>query len=101
MSRQLDIKAEERTAAKHTALIRALEFGLLGSLEVCGIELRGLAIKIDPFNCLLTLKADIQGVKSVSFVGSDTIVNVLLKADSMAASDALKWKVDQYANSGS
>lgn len=96
MTRHLDVKHEVREAAKRDALVRALEFGLVGALSTQGIELVGLSIKYDAFNCLLTLKADVAGVRSVCFVGSDTIVNVLLKADSMASNEVLKWKQDQY-----
>lgn len=101
MTRHLDVKVEERETAKRDALVRALEFGIVGALSTQGIELMGLSIKYDAFNCLLTLKADVAGVRSVSFVGSDTMVNVLLKADSMAANEVLKWRPDQYHSSGS
>lgn len=100
MSRQLDIKREQRETARRDALVRALEFGIVGALEIQGIHLVGLAIKYDAFNCLLTIKADVQGTRSVCFVGSDTMMNVLLKADAMAANDALVWRADQYHTSG-
>lgn len=96
MSRQLDQKAEIREVARRDALVRALEFGIVGALQTQGIELCGLAIKYDVFNCLLTLKADVQGVRSVCFVGSDSLMNVLLKADSMASNEVLQWRPDQY-----
>ena len=99
MSRQLDQKHELRETAKRDALVRALEFGLAGALENQGIELLGFAMRIEPFNCLMTLKADVQGKRSVCFVGSDTVMNCLLKADSMASSHALKWRADQYHSS--
>lgn len=97
MSRQLDIKREIYETARRDALVKALEFGIVGSLEMQGIELQGIAIRYDAFNCLLTLKAHIAGIPKVSFVGSDTMMNVLLKADSMSRNNVLKWKVDQYA----
>jgi hypothetical protein len=56
----------------------------------------GFSIKYEAFDCLLTLKADVAGIRSVSFVSSDTLLNVLLKTDSMAANHSLKWRADQY-----
>lgn len=101
MSRQLEAKGEERQKARHDALIRALEFGIVDELRTQGIELFGFSIKYDSFNCLLTLKADVAGTRSVSFVGSDTIVNVILKTSSMAYNESLRWKEDQYYKSDS
>ena len=99
MSRQLEQKQEQRETVKRDALIRALEFGLTGALQNQGIELLGFAMKIQPFNCLLTLKADVQGKRSVCFVGSDTVINCFLKADSMASNHSLQWRADQYHSS--
>lgn len=99
MSRQLDLKRELRESRKRDALVRALEFGLVGALEMQGIELLGFALRYEEFNCLLTLKANVDDLRSVAFVGSDTIINVLLKADNMASNQALKWRVDKYHSS--
>lgn len=99
MSRQLDLKKEERETAKRNALVKALEFGIAGALESQGIELRGLAIRYDDFNCLLTLKAVVQGETSVAFVGSDSMINCILKADSEARRHALRWRRDKYHKS--
>ncbi|MCK5292973.1 MAG: hypothetical protein KAR39_13265 [Thermoplasmata archaeon] len=99
MSRQLELEQEVRETAKRDALVKALEFGIVGSLQNQGIELRGIGIKHDAFNCLLTIRADVAGVRSVAFVGSDSIVNCILKADSEAARHALRWRPDQYHTS--
>lgn len=96
MSRQLDIKREERTEKKHKALIRALEFGLVGALESQGMELHGFTLRYDPFNVLITLRADIDGVRSVAHVGSDTIVNCILKAEMEAGRHTLRWNKCKY-----
>ena len=100
MSRQLDQKRELRETTRRDALIRALEFGLVGALASFGIEMLGFSIKYESFDCLLTLKAEIKGVRSVAFVSSDTIMNVLLKTDSMAANHSLRWRPDRYHSSG-
>ena len=99
MSRQLEVEIERRATAKRDALVRALEFGLVGALESQGIELIGWAIKYDAFNCLMTIKAEIAGVRQVCFVGSDSIINCILKAESEASRSDLKWRADKYHTS--
>ena len=96
MSRQNDVDGEEREKARRIALVKALEFNLVDALHNQGATLLGFAIRYDEFSCLLTLKVDINGVKCVSFVGSDTIMNCLLKADAEAAGNRLKWRADKY-----
>lgn len=101
MSRQLDLKKELRESKRRDALVRALDFGIVGALQAQGIELLGLSLKYDAFNCLLTIRADCSGCRSVSFVGSDSIINCFLKAESDALRGALKWKEDSFHKSGS
>lgn len=96
MSRQNDINGEEREKARRVALVKALEFNMVAALQNQGATLLGFAIRYDEFSCLMTLKVDINGVRCVSFVGSDTIMNCILKADSEAAANRLKWKADKY-----
>lgn len=97
MSRQLDLEAEVRESARRDALVKALDFGIVGALSSQGIELLGLSIKYDAFNCLLTIRAAAAGEKKVAFVGSDSIINCFLKAESDASRNALKWKADSFA----
>jgi len=96
MSRQLDIKVEERETARRDELIKALEFGIVGAFESQGLELLGIAIKFDAYNCLLTVKAHVAGKYQVAFVGSDTVVNCFLKLQSEARSNRLRWRPDKY-----
>jgi hypothetical protein len=96
MSRQLDIKREQRETAKRDALVRALDYSLQGNLESQGIELVGWAVKYDAFNCLMTIKADIAGSRQIAFVGSDNIINCILKADGAARRNDLSWREDKY-----
>lgn len=100
MSRQLDVKKELREVKRRDQLVRVLDFALVGALQAQGIELLGLSLKYDAFNCLLTIRSSIAGVGSVCFVGSDSIINCFLKAESDATRGALKWKADKYQNSG-
>ena len=97
MSRQLDKKSEDAAAKKAQRLVKALDYGLVEHLDIHGALLTGLAIKHDASFCLLTIKAIVGGMGMVAFVGSDTIVNCVLKADRDAATDELHWKPDKYA----
>ena len=96
MSRQLELDKEVRVAKKNQAIVNALEYGLPGALETQGIQLLGIAIKYDAYNCLMTIKADVGNTRSVCFVGSDSIANCFLKAVSDARNDALHWRPDKY-----
>lgn len=100
MTRQLDAKAEGKERKRRNTLVKALEYGIVDALEGEGVELLGLSLKYDAYNCLLTVRADRGGVRSVCFIGSDSVVNAFLKLYSDASRDALKWKVDQYHGSG-
>lgn len=97
MSRQLDLVREKRETKRRDALVKALEFDLAGSLEMQGIQLIGFAIKFDAYECLMTLKADIGGARQVAFIGSDSVMNAILKAVSAAKNDRLRWREDVYA----
>lgn len=96
MSRQLDLKAELRETAKRDALVKALEFGLVGALENQGIDLLGFAFKYDAWNCLMTIKAEVGGFRQICFVGSDTVINCILKASADASNSRLKWRRDKF-----
>lgn len=96
MTRQLDLKIEERETRRRDKLVKVLDFELVGTLETQGITPLGFAVKWDAWECLLTMKADIGGVRHVAFVGSDTIINCLIKTVSQAQADRLRWREDIY-----
>lgn len=96
MSRQLELKREIRETARRDALVKALEYGIAGALESQGITLLGLAIRYGDFDCLLTLKGESENQRSVAFIGSDSIMNCILKTYQAARSGTLRWKPDQY-----
>ena len=99
MSRQLDQKGEEREAERRKALVRALEFGLVDALNDHSILLLGFSFKYDLFNCLMTIKAVVENVTSVAFIGSDTVINCIVKADREAHQGRLYWRPDKYHQS--
>lgn len=96
MSRQLEVQTEERETARREKLIQALEYGIVGALESQGVELLGFAFKYDAFNSLMTIKAQAGNKRLVCFIGSDSVINCILKAYSEARSDSLHWKKDKY-----
>lgn len=96
MSRQLDLEAEVRETAKRDTLVKVLEYAFVGALEGQGIQLLGFSFKYDAFNCLMTIKAYVGETPSVAFVGSDTIINCILKAGSEARRAELHWRPDKY-----
>lgn len=99
MSRQLDVDREVRETAKRDLLVKVLEFGLVGALESQGIDLVGFAFKYDAYNCLMTIKGIIGGEQQVCFVGSDTLINCIIKSYQEARSNRLRWRPDRYAKS--
>lgn len=99
MSRLADVQAEDSEAKKRDKLVKALSFGIHDALEYYGAELRGISIKYDEFNILVTVRAERGGVRAVCFVGSDSIINALLKLYSEASRDSLVWKADAYYHS--
>lgn len=96
MSRQLEIEAERRTAARNSTLIKALEFGIVGALESQGLSLLGIAIKYSDYDVLLTLKVDAEGKRLVAFIGSDTIPNAFLKLYGAIQRNDVHYRIDQY-----
>lgn len=100
MTRQLEVEVEERETRRRDALVKALDYGLVGALSQHGVELLGLAAKWDAWDCLITLKAEVGGVRSVAFVGSDSLINALIKCARDASQDKLKWRQDKYHEGG-
>lgn len=68
-------------------------------LDVQGIQLQGFAVKWDAYDCLLTLKVDIGGVRNVGFIGGGSVVDCIIKAVSAARADRVRWRVDKYTPS--
>ena len=99
MSRQLDVARETREAKRVSSLVRALEFGLAGAISNQGMQLRGIAIKYEDLNSLLTIKAEVNGRVLVAFVGSDSMISCILTAEAKALANTLQWRPDRYQKS--
>jgi hypothetical protein len=100
MSRQLDVVAEERVIKRNEQLIRAVEFELSGVIEVQGMSLLGFSIKIEPWECLMTLRVLREDNHLVGFVGSDTVANCIVKSVAMVRRDKVVWREDKYRANG-
>ncbi len=99
MSRQLDIKREQRETDRRDQLVKVLEFALVGALQAQDVELIGFSVKYDAFNCLMTIRADCAGTRKIAHIGSDSIMNCFLQAHSVAQHGRLTWIVDKYHKS--
>jgi hypothetical protein len=96
MTRHLDVDSEERISLRLLALSKALEYGLPGSLESQGDQLKGISIQYAPSNCRLVIKAVVGGIHSVAFVYSDTMENCVLKTDLECRHHRLQWGPDKF-----
>lgn len=96
MTRQLEQKKEQKEAARRDQIVKVLEYGLAGALENQGIQLVGVAIRYDAWDCLMTIKVEVGNRIEVCFVGSDSMMNCFLKAYSEARNGRLKWRPCKY-----
>lgn len=97
MSRQLDQVQEDRRVRRDKAVLRALDFELVGTFDAQGITLTGLSARWNEYDCLVTLKGVVDGEKQVAFVGSDCLTNCLVKVVTDARNDRVRWRQDKYA----
>jgi len=96
MSRQLEQQAEERSARRHQAILRAVEYEIERALHKDGYELTGLSFKIGPADCLAVVKATNGKGPQVCFVGSEDLGSALAKVVSESYRGRLRWKPDEF-----
>ena len=96
MSKRSEKARGKAAANRKDKLFRSLDGGIDDALESQGVQMLGLSIRNHAFSCLLTIRADIGGVRSVSFVASNNVINCLLKAQNDAEMDRLTWRTDEY-----
>lgn len=97
MTRQLERVREEKQQKVDAAVLMALEGGLVDAVGHSGGDLQGFGVKLSGGDCLITIKAIVAGRPQIAFVGSDSMVNCLIKVVREARSDQLRWRDDQYA----
>lgn len=96
MTRQLDLKIEEREQTRIKETIKVLEYALAGAVEFSGGELLGFAITYDPFAVRLVLKASFEGSRFVSFHYSETMIGALLACFRSVKHGHVHWLKDKY-----
>lgn len=96
MSRQGDVVAEGRTRKMHVAIVKALEFDLVGSVAHSGGVLTGFSVKIDEWETLVTLRAVVAGRPQIAFVGGESLAYTIVKCVREAHADRLQWREDRY-----
>jgi hypothetical protein len=97
MSRQLEQIQEQRTARMHLSLVKAIEYDLVGAVGHTGGELRGFSVRLGEWETLVTLRAKFPAGAMIAFVGSETLMQAILKCVREAKSDKLSWKPDRFA----
>lgn len=96
MTRTAEIKIEERETRRNVQFIKAIDFALVGTLQTQGVELSGFTVKLDAWECLVTLRATQGNGSTVCHIGADNFISAILKALHMAQNDRLKWKPCKY-----
>jgi hypothetical protein len=96
MSRQLEQHLEEVTKRRHLAVVAAVEYALVGSIERAGGELTGFSVKLAEGDCLLTLRVTLAGRSQVSFVGAEDLGSALIKAVNLGRHDKLKYRPSKF-----
>lgn len=97
MSRQLEKVREERSGRRDAAIVKAVEYALVGAVAHSGGVLEGFSAKLSGGDCLLVLRVVLAGKKQITFVGAETLGDALLKAVRLGERDKLKYKPDRFA----
>ena len=97
MSRQLEQVSEDRDRARMVRVMAACDGALMAAVEHSGGVLLGMSVKFEPYEALITLRAEFPGGRMVAFVGGDSLASCLLKVVREGRRDGLKWRPDRYA----
>jgi len=93
-------KVEERTqvdvSRRAAKLEEVLDHGLAGAIAYNGGELTGFSLKIGNVDYLVTLRAFFPAGHRISWVGANSMTEVILKAERLAAGGLLDWLEDKY-----
>ena len=98
MTRQLEAQREEKQARMDRAVLLALEGGLVADLAHAGAVLSGFGVRLGGAEVLLTLRAELAGRQQISFVGSSSLPEAIVKACRLARRDQLRWRDDKFAS---
>ena len=97
MTRQLERGREDRWRKRADRLARACEDGLTDAVGHAGGELTGVSVRIDPYECVMTIKAIFPAGPMVGFVGAGSLGDCVLKAERDSHSDQVRWRPDKWA----
>lgn len=87
---------EERHRRERETALLAIYGGLSDSVTYSGGELHGISLKINPVECLMTLRAMFPAGAMVAFVGGEDIAGCFCKAAREARGERLAWRADHY-----
>lgn len=96
MTRQLEAKREQKQDRADRALVRAIEYELVDSVERAGGVLDGFSVRCGQGDCLLTLRCTLAGNAVVCYLGAETLSDCFRKAVREAQRDKLKWRPSKY-----
>jgi hypothetical protein len=97
MTRQLEQAREDKQKKRDQAVLLLLEGGLEKAVEHAGGELTGFAVRLNGYDCLMTVKVVLAGKAQIAFVGAEDLTACLLKCEREAKADKLQWRADKYA----
>lgn len=96
MPRLDEAPVEQKQERQANELFKALDYGLVGAIGHLGGKLLGFSMRVEEWECLLTLRVEFDYGRKVCFVASSDIQNTLRKAYREARDNKLKWREDRY-----
>jgi len=96
MTSQGEVDYEVERQKKATRLLRVCDGGFAGKIRKSGGVLTGFSVKVGDEDYLMTIRAEYDGNKVISWVGASSLQNLLLKAYREAARENLRWKADEW-----
>lgn len=96
MSRLLDQQIEEKQLRLNLEIVSAVEFDLVGTVAHLGGVLVGFSVKFGEVDCLMTLRAEFEGIRMVCFVGAPDLGSCLRKSVCEGHQNRLRWREDQF-----
>jgi hypothetical protein len=97
MTRIGDVKEETRTEKLIRSGGLALHGALRRAVATSGGELTGINLRYNGLEWLATIKAEVSGRPSVAFVGSGTLLQVVVKITREGDLQKLRWREDKWA----
>lgn len=100
MTSESERAAEKAQAKRALTLYRVADGGLERAVQRAGGELTGFSAKMSGADVLLTLRVVMPAGPMIAWVGGETLASALTKAARQAGGDELKFKPDEWAQTG-